>query len=474
MPGGEANKRLAALLVDAGWTPRGLARELNATFGQGMVSATAPYFWRDHGGVPHAPLPALVAYTLSERLGRRVTVADIWGHRAPDSSQVQLASAGMNHPWSVAGTRMVAQDWLVGGMVDRRHFLAVSGSTLAGAVSAYLAAELPTAVAVPPVSSGGDPLIEQIETSIPLLQQLDDAKGGAASLGYIGAQLRAVALVLHEGTYPAAATRRLLVALADLGQLAGWMAFDANQYGLAQRYFFTGLRAAHDAGYPAMAAHILADLSFQAASSGHRSDGIALGEAARRHAERAPAGVQASVGSRLAYAYAASGRITEFEHTYADAADAVAGRDLASDPVWLYYLTPGHLDCQAGYALVLAGRDHLAGGDRAGRAMLRRGAALLRTGAHDRPLGDPSQRRALYEGAWLALAYAARGDLEGACSEARTAIGRLGSVRSPRSNTLLHQLAADFRRRTRNPHVASLLPDLDGALARQAPAPRIS
>lgn len=474
MPGGEANERLAALLADAGWTPRALARELNTTFGQGTVSATAPYFWRDHGGVPHAPLPALVSYTLSDRLGRRVTVADIWGHRALDSPQVQLASAGMDHPWSVTGTRVVAQDWLVGGLVDRRHFLAVSGATLAGAVSAYLAGEVSAAAAVPPGQGGGDLLVEQIEASIPLLQQLDDAKGGAASLGYIGAQLRAVALVLHEGTYPAAASRRLLVALADLGQLAGWMAFDANQHGLAQRYFFTGLRAAHDAGYTEMAAHILGDLSFQAASSGHGSDGITLGEAARRHAVRAPAGVRASVDSRLAYAYAASGCINEFEHTYAGAADTFAGRDPASDPAWLYYLTPGHLDCQAGYALVLAGRDRLAVGDRAGRAMLRRGITLLQTGAHDRPLGDASQRRALYEGGWLALAYTARGDLEGACGEARAAIGRLGSVRSPRSNALLHQLSADFHRRTRNPHVADLLPDLDRTLARQAPGSRVA
>jgi hypothetical protein len=134
----------------------------------------------------------------------------------------------------------------------------------------------------------------------------------------------------------------------------------------------------------------------------------------------------------------------------------------------------GRLDSRAGYALVLAGRDCLADGDRAGRSLLRRGTALLRAGAHDLPPGEPSQRRALYEGAWLALGYAARGDLEGACGEARTAIGRLCSVRSPRSNTLLHRLSADLRRRTRNPHVASLLPDLDQALATQPQAPGIS
>lgn len=466
MADGAMNERLAVLMAEAGWTPRGLARAVNGAFGEGTVSATAPYFWRDHGAVPHAPLPALVANTLSVRLGRRVTVAEIWDCQAHDSPQVQLACAGMNHPWSVASAHAVAEDWLIGGLLDRRNFLAVSGSMLASAVSAYLADEPPTAAASPQASGANDLLMEQIEAGILRLQQLDDAQGGATNLGYVGAQLRAVALVLHEGAHSATETRRLLMALADLGQLAGWMAFDASQHGLAQRYFFTGLRAAHDAGYPSMAAHILADLSFQAATCGHKSDGVALGEAACRQAARSTAGVRASVGSRLAYAYASAGCIDDFERTYASAVDTFASRNAAADPSWLYYLTSSHLDCQAGYALVLIGRQCLAGGDRSGRVMLRRGIALLRTGAHHLPYDDiVSQRRALYEGAWLSLAYAGDGDLEGACAETRIALGRLGSVRSPRSNALLRQLSADFRRRTRNPYVGDLLPDLERALA---------
>jgi hypothetical protein len=81
--------------------------------------------------------------------------------------------------------------------------------------------------------------------------------------------------------------------------------------------------------------------------------------------------------------------------------EIVTGRSPDADPPWLYYLTPGHIDCQGGYALILAGRARLADGDRTGRNLLRRGTVMLRTGAHDRPLGDSSQRRALYEGAWL-------------------------------------------------------------------------
>ena len=94
------NERLASLLTEAEWTPRGLARALNGAFGDGTVSATAPYFWRDRRAVPHAPLPALVAHVLSARLGREVTAAEIWDGRVPESPRLQSAIAGMNRPWS--------------------------------------------------------------------------------------------------------------------------------------------------------------------------------------------------------------------------------------------------------------------------------------------------------------------------------------------------------------------------------------
>src|SRR5206468_4405249 len=200
--------------------------------------------------------------------------------------------------------------------------------------------------------------------------------------------------------------RRMLVTLADLAKLAGWKAIDAAKHGMAQRYFFTGMRAAHDAGYRAMEAHILADLSFQAASLGNTADGVVLGEAARHVGGRSAASVQASVMSRLAYAYAAAGKVTDCERTWQLSRDQLAKRQPDRDPEWMYYLTPNHLDCQAGYAMILAGRRVIASGAAAdGRALLRKGEALLRTGAYARHPDMPYQRRALYEGAWLALGY---------------------------------------------------------------------
>lgn len=64
-----------------------------------------------------------------------------------------------------------------------------------------------------------------------------------------------------------------------------------------------------------MEAHILADLAFQATSLGESADGVALGEAAARTADRVPASVRASVLSRLAHAYAVAGRVDECERS---------------------------------------------------------------------------------------------------------------------------------------------------------------
>ncbi|MFC5003295.1 carph-isopro domain-containing protein [Dactylosporangium cerinum] len=465
------NRPLAARLSEAGLTPRGLARELNRLLGAGSLAETAPYHWRDAGGVPRSPLPALTAYVVSRRLGRIVTAGDLWPGRkeAADGTLVLEASAGLTGPWASTSIVQVAEDWLLGGLMDRRMFLYVSGSMLASTVGIYLDTHAGDQSTYLPVTSADDPLVDQIEASVPRLQLLDDEQGGGAGLSYVGAQMRAVLLVLRDGGHTDGVRRRLLQALADLAQLAGWKAIDAAQPGLAQRYLLTGLRAAHEAGYRAMEAHILADLSFQAASLGDASDGVALGEAAWRVAYRSAESVKASVQSRLAFAYAAAGRPDDCEQSWRCSHEHLARRQVERDPSWMYYLTPSHLDCQAGYAMILGGRCAVAEGDGAGgRAWLRKGAALLRTGAYARRPDVPYQRRALYEGTWLSLAYTAHGKLDDACAVARLTLPRLSRVRSPRSTALLKTLTTELRRRKRNHSVADFLPALETALSQHA------
>jgi len=100
------NHAFAAHLAEAGLTARALARELNQAFGPGTSAATAPYYWRDSGGVPRSPLPALTAHVISRIVGRVVTVADLWPERpeATDGTLVRNASTGMNGPWTLERT----------------------------------------------------------------------------------------------------------------------------------------------------------------------------------------------------------------------------------------------------------------------------------------------------------------------------------------------------------------------------------
>jgi hypothetical protein len=462
------NEVLTSILDELGWSPRALARRINHVFGAGTVADTAPYHWRDSGCTPRPPLPELAAWVLSRELGRPVTAAELWKGRASGSPLMLPADIDMDGPWSRAGTLAMLDDWVVAGLLDRRHFLAVSGTTILNIATTYLMGEPGRLAAALERGSVDNPLLAQIEQSILLLQRLDGVHGGGAYLPYAGAQFRAVALLLRQGGHSARVERRLFAALAEIGLLAGRMALDTAQHGLAQRYLFTALRAAREADYHPMAADVLADLVFQAATREHAGDAIALGQAAVRIAAVSPAGVRALVQTRLAYGHALAGQLDDFERAYATGLDTIAGYNPAKEPAWMYHLTPNHLDTKAGQALTHAGiLAAAAGNHQTGTALLRRGERLLRTGAHALPVNHPAQRRALFGGAWLSVAAAGLGDLEQACTIGSLAVRRLDRVQSVRSAQVLRLLARRLRRCTRNEYVRDFLPTLDAALARQ-------
>ncbi|MGH3692632.1 MAG: hypothetical protein ACRDRX_01260 [Pseudonocardiaceae bacterium] len=68
-------------------------------------------------------------------------------------------------------------------------------------------------------------------------RRVDRQGSGGANLIYVNAQFQAVAQLLQTAGHGGQVTRRLLVVLAELGQLTGWMAADAGRDGLAQRYY---------------------------------------------------------------------------------------------------------------------------------------------------------------------------------------------------------------------------------------------
>lgn len=381
------------------------------------------------------------------------------------------ADIGMDQPLTRDGSLAIISDWVHAGLIDRRSFLAISGTTLTAVATGTLPKRGPLAAALAGHSRVSHPLLDQIESTVPQLQRLDDAAGGGTHLTYVGTQFKAIATLLHHGGHTDAIESRLYAALVDIGQLCGWMAFDAGDHGLAQRYFLTARHAAQIAGYSAMEAHILADLAFQAATNNNPGDAVAIGEAAQRAATHTPAAVRASVESRLGYGYAISGRTADADRTHQHALDALAADRGGPAPEWMYYLTDNHLDSQAGYALIHAGV--LASSDKVtSQRLLQEGRNLLVTGAHARPLDAQNQRRAQFEGAWLAVADAHLGDLESAVVSGSAAVSRSATVQSARANTVLTVLASQLAKHRRNPQVRDFLPHLKKTLQAKVNAPR--
>ncbi|HSL09412.1 MAG TPA: hypothetical protein VK887_15760 [Pseudonocardiaceae bacterium] len=148
---------------------------------------------------------------------------------------------------------------------------------------------------------------------------------------------------------------------------AGWLAYDAGEHGLSQRYFTSGLHVAHTAGDRSVGVYLLVSMGGTVVHRGRLADGIDLGRAARDAVELAnaaheaarstPAAVRALAATRFALAQAAAGNTHGF-HAAADEARALLDTPGALDtrPPYLTWFGPGALESDlAQGALALAG-----------------------------------------------------------------------------------------------------------------------
>ncbi|MGQ0776123.1 MAG: hypothetical protein ACT4NY_17145 [Pseudonocardiales bacterium] len=458
MAGGTPNETLGELLTCLSWSGERLAREICRVLGTGAVHPTAPYKWLKGNQPRREEVRQATAFVLSQASSRLIAVSELWPGCAAHDSRLVPATAGMGVPWTLAGTLAVAHDWLLGGLMDRRVFMAVSGSALTDLVWTAVNTE-PARLAA--ALNGGQvdaTLVAQVEDSISRLRQLDDRQGGGgAALFYVNAQFQAVAQLLHAAEHSGQITRRLLVAWAELGQLAGWMAADTERHGLAQRYYLTALRAAHNAGDKALGAHVLGAMACHAAIREQAADAISLGTAAVELAHRSPVTVQALVTSRLAYGYALVGDAERFHAAHGRACELVE-HPTGHQPRWAYYVSPEFVDTNGGFYQVSLGMA----GSRDSRRHLGNAVTLLTPSATAPDYWSP--RDAILTGTALATAYLGRGDLEQACEVGRTALERLPHVNSPRCLTDLRRLADDLRVRKANPHIREFSTELDHRL----------
>ncbi|WP_242909267.1 hypothetical protein [Actinomadura terrae] len=118
------NMALVRLVEASGASHNALAHRVNELARREGVSTdythTSVANWCRRGMVPKWPIPKLIAYALSERLGRRVNPADI-GMLDPQAAQADL---GLDFPRGTADAVTAATSFW--SCVNRRHFLGSS------------------------------------------------------------------------------------------------------------------------------------------------------------------------------------------------------------------------------------------------------------------------------------------------------------------------------------------------------------
>lgn len=264
-----------------------------------------------------------------------------WNHRGTVESAVVLR--GGDHP------------------VKRRGFVFLSGLALTAPAHQWLIHEPGPLVSGLSGRRVSPALADRFMAMIPELRGMDDVAGGGTVLSLAQQQFGMIAGLLDQASYDEPTGRKFLVALANLGQLAGWTAYDAGQPSLAQRYYVAGLRAAHSADDRPLGAHILGSMAYQAAREEHPIEACTL-------IDTAVAGVRGretprlltALYSRQAYALAvlrdSSGCMAAISKTRTQ----VEGIKQDDNLPYLYWVGPAEVTAGSGRCLLKLGKADLA------------------------------------------------------------------------------------------------------------------
>ncbi|WP_346083446.1 transcriptional regulator, partial [Streptomyces thermocarboxydus] len=282
----QPNERLQALIQEAGCSNAGLARRVNmcgAEHGLDLrYDKTSVARWL-RGQQPRGRAPAVIAEALGRKLGRTVTIDEI----GMANGKNLASGVGLQFSPTVLGAiEQVCELWR--SDVGRRDFL--SGSSVAA--SALVEPSRDWLISAPDgqVARNTGPRVGQsdvaaVRSMTEALVALDHQYGSGHVRPVVVHYLNSVVSGMLAGSYREAVGRDLFAAVARLTELAGYMAVDTGQPGLAQRYYIQALRLAQAAGDRGYGGYVLAaSMSHLAAQLGNPREIAQLARAAQEGA----------------------------------------------------------------------------------------------------------------------------------------------------------------------------------------------
>ncbi len=444
----QPNERLQELIQEAAVSNAGLARRVNmcgAEHGLDLrYDKTSVGRWL-RGQQPRGRVPAIVAEVLGRKLGRTVTVEDIGMASAKNAA----SGVGLHFALTVAGAvERACELWR--SDAGRRDFLA--GSSLPASALVGPSRDWLITAPDPAVSRSGGPRVgtadvAAVRAATQALVDLDHRFGSGHVRPIVVHYLNSVVSGLLSGSYREVTGRRLFGSVARLTELAGYMAVDTGQPGLAQRYYIQALRLAQAAGDRAYGGYVLAaGMSHLAASLGNPREIAQLARAAQEGAR----GHLTPTAQAMCYAAEARGHALLGD---ARACASVAGKAVEAlehatpddDPDWIAHFDAAYL------------ADELA---HCHRDLEQPGPAARRATEALAGLPAGRVRRRAIDTLLLATAQLQAREVEQACHTATRALELLGELRSH----LGQEYLADFRRRLEPFAQEAVVRDFDAAV----------
>ncbi|RDG35704.1 transcriptional regulator [Streptomyces corynorhini] len=429
----QPNERLQALIQEAGCSNAGLARRVNMVGAERGLDLrydkTSVARWL-RGQQPRGRAPGVIAEALGRKLGRTVTIDEI----GMANGKNLASGVGLQFSPTVMGAiEQVCELWR--SDVGRRDFLsgsAVASSALVEPSRDWLITGADASVARNTGARVGDSDVEAVRAMTRALIELDHRFGSGHVRPVVVHYLNSVVAGLLSGSYREPVGRRLFAAVSRLTELAGYMAVDTGQPGLAQRYYIQALRLAQAAGDRGYGGYVLAaSMSHLAAQLGNPREIAQLARAAQEGARgQVTPRAQAMFHAAEARGHALMGDT----HT----CEAVAGRAVTAlehaedgpgdDPDWIAHFDRAYLADELAHCYRDLGRPEEAA---------RYAEAALEGHPESR-----ARRRAIAL-VLLATAQVQQREVEQACRTGTRAVELLGTLRSSRGAEYLD----DFQQR---------------------------
>ncbi|HVK24291.1 MAG TPA: XRE family transcriptional regulator [Actinokineospora sp.] len=280
-------------------------------------------------------------------------------------------------------------------------------------------------------------------------RRLDNRFGGGHARSTVSGYLASEVVPLLRTARATDAVRvELHSAVAELNQLAGWMAYDVGDADVGTKHLRQALRLCQAVDDDALSAEMLAGMSHQAAFFRSGATAVDLAQAARTSAARSGLAALVSESAVMAaHGHALQGHTQPCLDALGESERALSAAGHQETPEWLRYFDSAYLAAKFAHCF----RD------------LGRPIESERYARRSLEMTEGYDRGRLFNLSVLASALADQGRVEEACTTAAIAVAMAGTVRSVRTIAYLADVGRRLNRHRSVAPVATLFRQMTAA-----------